>query len=303
MDKFLWPQNFPTMEEMMDMLQKMSKAAWQNDTSFSVQEIDNWLNNFKGKVTDADIEKRIALWLLCNFTFYNEKEIDHLCLIVYKKFLHEVAVENSIKEGSDLSLLLRNIYFAALGDASKSGGLMLYHFRQQSGLDLSSFYYPSAIPKNEKGIVVFVDDVTLSGGSAIKFFRNNLTSMKYNKAYCLTLFASDEAKSTIESFGIKVLEATVLSDREKCFSKDSLVFADYPDLRELAEKIATTYGEMLYPGNPLGYKNGQYCFGMHYNTPNNTLPIFWSTKQWIPIFQRKEAYGHAGRNTKYDKYI
>jgi len=46
----------------------------------------------------------------------------------------------------------------------------------------------------------------------------------------------------------------------------------------------------------LGHSNGQYAFGFYYNTPNNTLPLFWSDQNgWIPIMKRYDkVYGKGG---------
>ena len=38
---------------------------------------------------------------------------------------------------------------------------------------------------------------------------------------------------------------------------------------------------------PLGFADGQYLFGLSYNTPDNTLPIFWGKAEgWQPLFTR-----------------
>lgn len=300
---FNWPVNFPDEQLMLELLQKTAKSSWRNENIFSSDDIQKWLSNFSGKVYDIETERRLALWLLCNFTYYNEDECSHLCRVVFKKFLHIIATTYGVKDNEDLRHLFDNIYFAAMGNPSESGGMLLYYFRQQSNLSISKFYYPSVIPKDRNGIVVFVDDVTLSGGSASKFFQRNLNSMEYDSAYYLTLFASSEAVSVISKQGIKVIEATILGDRERCFTEKSLIFADFPELKEPSLKIATGYGKKIMPGNPLGHKNGQYCFGLYYNTPNNTLPIFWSNKKWIPIFPRKEKNNNDWQVIDYDRFI
>jgi len=63
-------------------------------------------------------------------------------------------------------------------------------------------------------------------------------------------------------------------------------------------KMAEEYGLRLKPDVPLGYANGQYTFGFFYNTPDNTLPLFWSSNaQWIPLMKRYEKiYGKARIN-------
>jgi hypothetical protein len=42
------------------------------------------------------------------------------------------------------------------------------------------------------------------------------------------------------------------------------------------------YGKKLYKNHMLGYKDSQLLLGLEHNTPNNTLPIFWSEKGWNP---------------------
>lgn len=304
MSTILWPDKFPEIPMMFDLLQKMSKASWRNDNVFNSDNITKWLNNFTGEKYQIEIEQRIALWMLCNFTYYNEEEVNHLWHIVYKSFVHDIALRYGSGSEAELSLLLSQTYFAAMGEASESGGLMLYYFRQQAGLPINRFFYPSAIPKNENGIVVFVDDLTLSGRSASSFFDENMKEMKFQTAFYLTLFASEEAKQRIQQHNINVIASTVLGERDRCFSDQSILFHNFPELKEYAFEIAKAYGEKLSPNHPLGHKNGQYCFGLHYNIPNNTLPIFWSNRaNWTPIFPRKEKRRNNGGNYTFEKFI
>ena len=81
------------------------------------------------------------------------------------------------------------------------------------------------------------------------------------------------------------------------------MFAPFPKLREPTKKMVMAYGMRLYPKYPLGFNDDQYCFGMHYNTPNNTLPIFWSRKDWYPVFSRKEKKNNAWRSCRFEEYI
>lgn len=298
----IWPKNFPDNATMMDILKKTVETSWKIE--LSEDEVKQWLANFTGEVCEVETEKRIALWMLCNFTYYNENEINYLCRIVYKYFLHDIAKTLNINKKSELKQILDNVYFAAMGNAGESGNLLLYHFRQESKLSIDRFYYPTTIPENPEGIVAFIDDVTLSGGTASRFFYQNVSKMKFKKVYYLTLFASEEAINKISQHNIKVIYANQLGDRDKCFSNRSLMFAEFPDLRDTALKIAKQYGEKLDARRALGHKNGQYCFGLSYNTPNNTLPIFWSENNWYPVFKRKEKIQNVRqRENEFDKYI
>ena len=48
--------------------------------------------------------------------------------------------------------------------------------------------------------------------------------------------------------------------------------------------------------HPLGFADGQHLFGFYYNTPDNTLPIFWcKSPNWSPAFVRYgKVYGIEG---------
>ena len=302
MSAFEWPKNFPDTKSMMTLLMETIDKSWKNE--ISAENIDKWLNNFNGKVLTVEVEQRIALWMLCNFTYYNSKDINYLCRIVYKNLLHDIAKDSDDINENWLSEVLKQVYFAAMGSAADSGGMLLYHFRQEAGLSMDSFFYPSAIPKNENGIVVLIDDVTLSGSTATRFFHRNIESMVYKKAYYLTLFASEKAIERIEELGVTVIYSTLLTDRDRCFTENSIMFSDFPELRDKASELAAYYGKLIEPDNPLGFKNGQFCFGMEYNTPNNTLPIFWSNNNWNPIFERKEKiYDAKQRNDILERFI
>lgn len=63
-----------------------------------------------------------------------------------------------------------------------------------------------------------------------------------------------------------------------------------PFERTFTEKICSAHGAVLCPEDPLGYQDGQLLIGFSHNTPDNTLPIFWSDGEtgapWIPVFKR-----------------
>lgn len=302
MDRIRWPEKFPKEEMMISVIRKTITSSWKNN--LTIDDVNKWLDNFSGRVYCPDDEKKMALWMLCNFTYYNENEINHLCRMIYKNLLHDIAQRDGLDSNEKLADAFKNIYFAAMGNAGESGGLLLYFFRQESGISMDRFCYPSAIPNDEAKTVVFIDDVTLSGGTAIRFFHNNLKAMKYKYAYYITLFASQEAVNRLTELGINVLYCTLLDERDKCFSDKSIMFLEFPELREPARRIAEEYGKILASDRPLGYKNGQYCFGFHYNIPNNSLPVFWSDNGWYPIFPRKEKIHNVKqRNNKFERYI
>ena len=122
-----WPTNFPTEEDMKDILKETITTVWRID--LTVTEIDEWLNNFCGKVYSKEDERRLALWLLCNFTYYNEQEVNQLCKQLYKKLIHDIALTGQITNQEELEEVLGKTYFSAIGQAGESGAMILYFFR------------------------------------------------------------------------------------------------------------------------------------------------------------------------------
>ena len=142
--------------------------------------------------------------------------------------------------------------------------------------------------------VLFVDDVTLTGTQARDYIQKQMTALGAGKTpILLTLFSTNDALKLLEANGVKVVSCVTLDDRSRCFSQDSSVFHHFPGHLERCRLFAEHYGKRLEPDSPLGYMDGAYLFGFFYNTPDNTLPIFWSTAaHWQPIVRRyTKQYG------------
>lgn len=289
-----FPDTFPKTEEMYEILRKTIEKAWKAE--FSVSTIDDWLDNFTGQVLDVSDEKRIALWLLCNFTYYSPAEVNHLCRILYNKLLHDIITREALSI-AQLEERMKRASFSSIGSASESGGLLLYHFRQEAELSIDQFFYPTEIKSDPDTIAVFIDDATLSGGTGTRHFYNILQEKSFKRVYYLTLVASKTAIDKLKEHGIHVIYCSMVDARNKCFSQESMVFYRYQSLRDSAKRMIEEYGKRIIRPRtkmkPLGFDDGQYCFGFYYNTPNNTLPIFWSDYNWNPIFLRKEKLQNA----------
>lgn len=292
-------EKLPSKEKLLSILKKTIEKSWKID--MDVGDIESWLDNFKGELFDSHDEQQLALWLLCNFTFYNEDDVRHLCKSLYNIFYHQILMDFSINTEKELADILSKVKFSAIGSASQSGSYLLYNFRHEAELSIKKFFYPTSLVPNSDTIVAFIDDVMLSGGSAVEFFENNLKDFKAKKIYYISFFVTEDAIKKLENIGIRVVYCSLLTERNKCFSPNSMIFSKYTDLLDVTQKLAEHYGTKVMSTNPLGHDDGQFCFGFYYNTPNNTLPIFWSnSKGWQPIFERR---GKKVKNGKHKKYI
>lgn len=208
--------------------------------------------------------------------------------------------------------------FLGVGNPSESGVHMLYYFRQENLLPKDYFINTHEIFKQieeertidsciEKYLradlanpkikrYVFIDDFCVSGTQAKSYSREIIDSLKKLdptiEANYFMLFATEAGKNEVvkkTKFDL-VKSIYTIDDSFKCFSPDSRYYVNglngEIDQAYFKEACAR-YGKALWPSHPLGYEDGQLLLGMFHNTPDNTLPIFWSdSNKWVPIFKR-----------------
>lgn len=295
----------PSYDTLMDTLRKTISTAWHINTIHGTR-IYKWLNNFNGDALSTEdieqnkaieLERRIALFLLCNFVYYNEEEVKHLMHVMLEKFIHNYFSSQSLSEVDDdkIDSLIRRSIFSPLGNQSESSSYMLYLFRQIN--DLSKYDFED---KKESDNVIFVDDFSITGNQAHRYIKRYLREhpdKKSKKIYVLLMISTQEAVKKIKSISAitDVLPCIIMDDSSKAFSDASIVFQGYsPELKEQAKKLCQHYGNLILSeeakkegATAFGYGGGEYLMGAYYNTPNNTLPIFWSEYNfWQPIFRR-----------------
>jgi hypothetical protein len=285
-----WQKRLPTEEYLYDQIKLTVENSWHN--RLSRPDIETWLSNFTGEVYPRKYEQRLALWLLTNFVYYNEREVRHLCRELFRKFVHEVARRSSGGSDQGTQLLPSAITqspFLPLGRAGESGAFLLYLFRQENDLAVSVCGRRED-ESSDTDDLLLLDDVTLSGTQATQYVSREF--QKHGRVYLLTLLAAQDAIDSLSDQGITVIECVTLDARSRAFAAGSAPFQDFPADLDPCRTVAENYGSQLFPGHPLGYDCGQYLFGFYYNTPNNTLPIFWSDRNgWKPVFSRhKKVY-------------
>jgi hypothetical protein len=333
----------PNTEVLMDILQKTIKNAWNINDHIHLSSIVKWLDNFTGEALcnvdnklnrdkAAKREKQLALFLLCNFVYYNENEIKYLTRVMFDKYLHNVFISENKETitDDDFDKLINITQFTFLGNISESSSYLLYHFRQENDLPKQCF-----IEKAETENIVFIDDFSITGSQAHSYIRdhiNNKVKSANKKAFCqclsrfirkrkyiktnkkiyiLLMITTDKAIKKLEQINnVTVLPCIVLDDRSKAFSDSSIVFAEYGDIyKNMAKKMCKYYGTKITTETsggaiPLGFGNDEYMFGAYYNIPDNTLPIFWSSQNdWNYFLKRYEKKYNVGNMTLGGRYV
>jgi hypothetical protein len=280
-----------------------SEIVWRKE--ITDKNIEDWLTNFKGEVFSLIEERRIALWLLSNFVYYNEDEVRHLCIQLFKEFIHKILLldyNDELNLSDNVQGIIEKTGFLSLGKPSESSGYILYYFRQVNDLNMKNFLLPQMPANDDLDYLVFVDDVTLTpgiDGQSYSFLKRITADKK--KKILLTIIATIEAIETYKNIDVEVISSITLDDRNKCFSPNSYLFAPFSKHLEKCKTFAHYYGTKAKSSIPLGFENGQFTFGFFYNTPDNTLPIFWGEENnWHPIVKRYDK-NYRRRNFVYEQ--
>jgi hypothetical protein len=213
---------------------------------------------------------------------------------------------------------LKSTRFLGIGNPSESGVHMLYYFRQECKLSKKYFintsdifttskiseqlsdltsrtYLKSEINDRTIKRYVFIDDFCGSGSQATQYLKQLVENIKFENAnievHYLMIFGTEYGINEVRKLGLfNTVEAVFTIDETfKAFSDNSRYFKNPPDEtidRDFSKATALKYGIKLF-NPPLGYGNCELLLGLYHNTPDNSLPIFWSEQdEWNPIFKR-----------------
>ena len=303
-------KGFPSEEDLLNIIMHTSTTGWEGE--LVEKDIETWLENFKGEVYDIKLERLLALWLLSHFTYYNESEVKHLCRVLYKDLLHYILKETTTP-GSNIEDTLK-LFFSksniiSAEETSGSGGFIAYIFRQENQLPIKQLFNFSLENIGDKiENVIVIDDVTLTSGKDGQMYNFwEKAKLKYPKKnfYLLTLVASESSCEFLSNtFDLKIVTTVKLDKRDKCFANESDVFSSFPNLIPIAKTFAEHYGKKIGITDPLGYKDGQFTFGFYYNTPDNTLPIFWGQiNSWVPVLRRYHKNYRTLKFLNHERFI
>lgn len=98
-----------------------------------------------------------------------------------------------------------------------------------------------------------------------------------------------DALDSLEREGVVSAFGKTIGPRLRAFDPDSQLFED--DERGKAEELCRTIGRSINPDHPLGFGGHALLVSFAANCPNNTLPIFWATgeylrTEWRPLLPR-----------------
>lgn len=265
-------------------------------------DVIRWLFNFE----DEDVE--LAVQLLEHVIFLRDDDVkgrlyEQISKLPKDKTKHIVPLGKPGKSGAAISYWIHGLM--------KRNELreMAFH----SSIEDFISYRNSQEWKTQKDIVVYVDDFIGSGGSVVtalsleeKIVRPEvLSDASSGRLYVIAAIVMDNGYSKISQ---DISGAIILGDLHcKGFDPHKKVFGSYFKTKVVRE-MCYKYGEQLYKGCPLGYKNTQSLVLMQHSSPNNTIPVLWSDNQyqgrnWNPLVPRnnllKIERAYTDRNSVY----
>lgn len=290
----------------MDVVKILCRHVWEGRVDNA--SINAWLDNFSSD------DKIAALHLLAHFTFFGQREMRSLLQAAYRDLfrtplvqqirnqnagtLHAGTIESAFKAE------LAATRFLGIGNPSESGTHLLYYFRQENRLQANQFINVHQIFGRSSGRsvlrdsairrYVFIDDFCGSGTQAIDYSRNVVEEvLALNAALEVFYFPIVGVSKGLQRIRRKTRFTRVdsvfsLDQSFKAFHRRSRYFLPTEQVaKTLALQVMRQAGRRLFPGHPLGYKDGQLLLGFSHNVPDNSLPALWADEpDWTPIFKR-----------------
>lgn len=310
------PEHEKVIQDLQAKIMTLHGSIWERRAPWP--QVLGWLDQFQ-EDANADADEQLhALRLLSNFMYFGVNEIRALLRSLYRDtFRPRVAKEVRARLGSSVDLNtvaqnveaeLRNTRFVSLGNPSESSALLLYYFRQENALHKDLFIHASEIFDLTSGTVrlrdaditryVFIDDLCGSGHQVEEYSTHTIAPIKAInpdiRAYYYPVFGLADGIDHLQRTTAydAVCPVVELDNSFRAFSPESRLYVgdNLTQLKDPSEATCRKYGDRLWPEHPLGYEDGQLYIGFAHNTPDNSLPVFWSDgvnpQPWSPIFKR-----------------
>lgn len=242
------------------------------------ERIDKWLENFSQE------EQELLLDLLSRFYYYSEEKIKEKTKELYQKFV------SKYKEDSSQAVYSKIFkeYGISYSDLLFTSFWLNNNLGDQAEPNLHQLIKDGGIPP----VIVIVDDYSGTGKTLIKTLDILIQanpSVSNATFYFLTIHITDRALQQIQDYventGIQV-HTIFLEKSQETFKKGYL----YEEIDAITKR--NTYANIYNRFNAhkdfaFGFEAVESLVAFHYNTPNNTLGLFWQDlADFVALFPR-----------------
>lgn len=206
---------------------------------------------------------------------------------------HSRLLRRSIEKGTLVDE--ENTVFVATGSASKSGGLIAYLYRLETGMSDQNFATggdEELFRLDQVKNVVLVDDVIGTGKTVIKAIREFVEDVyAVSDARGIYVLAAAGYREGIEAVeretGASAICGYEYSSVDCVRSLDCSIYSGLPqDQREEFRSALIRYNRIASQLD-FGFGNVGGLVVFENNTPNTTVPVLWASGNgWVPLFPR-----------------
>lgn len=242
--------------------------------------IEKWLSGF------SEEEQQIMLELLSYFYYYSEKRVNEKVIELYQKFLGFFDGDTSdvtyIKVIKDYGVSFSDIFYSAFWLRNN-----LYDYTESNILSLLE---EDSIPP----ILAIVDDYSGTGKTFIKTVDKLIEKNRKiigSPIYFLVLHITQRAIKQIETYSLAVgiqIKIIALDTSDEAF-KNGYLFEEIKAIELKKHYSDVCISRSVKEDFILGYEDVASLVAFHYNTPNNTLGLFWSDlAEFVALFPRHQ---------------
>ena len=293
-------------------IQTLSETVWEGRAR--KQALADWLEGFSGQSCSADAEQTYALFLLQQFIYFGQAEIEALLYalfrdhVLYPKIQGLLDVDPRMNENVLREELQRQVYklrIVPVGGVSESATMLTYRLAKVAKLPPKLIQSMADVAgkvrarKSTVEHVIMIDDFVGTGRQVSKKHGKDVALLRRRgvRVDYVTLVAMEEGMESLEKLDIfDRIAAGVLLDRSYNIQEAGSHFLEQlqhhkPHSSAECLKCVQHYGALLDTEHPLGFNDSGAMVGFSHNTPNNTLPIFWKRMsrgalKWRPLFER-----------------
>ena len=242
--------------------------------------LDKWLSGF------SDEEKKLMLELLSFFYYYSEERVKERVVELYQKFLESF--------DGKLSDIIFTKILKEYGESFSEFFFSTFWFHNNLK-DYSEPNIESLVKEVVPPILAIVDDYSGTGKSFVKTVDQLIeaNSMIVNSTiYFLTLHITQRAMRQIEAYSSTVdvpIKIIALDVSDEAF-RSGYLFEEVKSIELKEQYFDICTSRSLKETYIFGYEDTASLVAFHYNTPNNTLGLFWADlADFAALFPRHKS--------------
>ncbi|KIP97188.1 phosphoribosyltransferase-like protein [Pseudomonas fluorescens] len=263
-------------------IERVERAVSGWPVSVAIDHVIRWVLQF-----DRD-DYGLAIRILENIDVLAQRDVRAAFQVAQAK-LERAAIE----KGTPIKKT--NTLYAGVGQASKSGAVMAYHYRLAAQISEADFFTQDEeddIDFSRIDNIVLLDDVIGTGQSVATDIAHVIEEIhslsKSRNVYVLTVAGYVEGISkVVEETGASVISALEYSVKDTVTDLDGVFYTGLP-MSERARALDRIKRYCrIAARSDLGYGSIGGLLVFDHNTPNTSLPVIWARGNgWMPLFAR-----------------